>query len=371
MRFIFNTIKNYDWTLNSAVFLLLFIGLVSLFSTSPDQFNRQIIWVCAGIVVFLVVSLFDYRVFATHSFPALFLYLVSVVGVVAVYIIGITVRGSERWLDFGLFWVQPVEPLKVALILILAKYFSQRHIAMHRLQNLLVPAVYVLIPGLLVFSHPDLGSLIVLLVIWVGILFVAGIKLRHTIALILAGGAVATLSWFFFLYDYQKLRILSFLDSSGDPLGYGYNASQSVITVASGGFWGKGIGEGTQSQLGFLPEVATDFIFASIVEEMGAVVGLVVLVLCGVLLWRLFVIASATRSNFARLAVAGALFMFGVQIFFNIGMVLGLLPITGLTLPLLSYGGSSVMTMCAMLGLIQNIYIHNKRIQYSLLHDEE
>ena len=289
----------------------------------------------------------DYRIFAIHSFPALLLYLVSVAGVIAVYAAGITVRGSERWIDFGIFWVQPVEPLKIALILILAKYFSQRHIAMHRLQNLLVPAVYVLIPGLLVFSHPDLGSLIVLLVIWVGMLFVAGIKFRHTIVLMVTGAVLAAVSWQFLLRDYQKDRILAFLDASADPLGSGYNAIQSVITVSSGGLWGRGIGEGTQSQLGFLPEVATDFIFASVVEELGAIVGLVVLVLFGVLLWRFFSIASITRNNFARLAISGVLFMFAIQIFSNVGMVLGLLPITGLTLPLMSYGGSSVIVMCA------------------------
>lgn len=362
--------KQYDWILNIAMFLLMFIGLASLFSTSPDQFDKQLIWVCIGLVLFVAVSLVDYRIFAIHSFPALLLYLVSVAGVIAVYAAGITVRGSERWIDLGFFWVQPVEPLKIALILILAKYFSQRHIAMHRLQNLLVPAVYVLIPGFLVFSHPDLGSLIVLLVIWVGMLFVAGIKFRHTIVLMVTGAILAAVSWRFLLRDYQKDRILAFLDASADPLGSGYNAIQSVITVSSGGLWGRGIGEGTQSQLGFLPEVATDFIFASVVEELGAVVGLVVLVLFGVLLWRFFSVASATRNNFARLAISGVLFMFTIQIFSNVGMVLGLLPITGLTLPLMSYGGSSIIVMCVALGLVQNIYMHNKRVEQSLIHEE-
>ena len=371
MRSIVNTIKNYDWILNISVFLLMFIGLTSLFSTSPDQFQRQLIWVSVGLVLFITMSSIDYRVFALHSFPSLALYIISVLGIIAVYVVGITVRGSERWLDLGFFWVQPVEPLKIALILILAKYFSQRHIAMHRLRNLFVPAVYVLVPGLLVFSHPDLGSLIVLLVIWIGILFVAGIKFRHTIVLMVTGSVLAISSWQFLLRDYQRDRILAFLDASADPLGSGYNAIQSVITVSSGGFWGRGIGEGTQSQLGFLPEVATDFIFASIVEEMGAVVGLVVLVLFGVLLWRFFSIASATRNNFARLAISGVLFMFAIQIFSNVGMVLGLLPITGLTLPLMSYGGSSIITMCAVLGLVQNIHTHNKRVEQSLIHEEE
>ena len=370
MRSTFNTIKNYDWILNISAFLLIAIGLTSLFSTSPEQFQRQLIWIGVGVVLFIIMSSVDYRIFAIRSFPSLALYVISVIGVIAVYVVGITVRGSERWLDFGIFWVQPVEPLKIALILILAKYFSQRHIAMHRLQNLLVPAVYVLIPGLLVFSHPDLGSLIVLLVIWMGMLFVAGIKFRHTIVLIVTGAVIAIVSWQFLLRDYQKDRILAFLDASGDPLGSGYNAIQSVITVSSGGFWGRGIGEGTQSQLGFLPEVATDFIFASVVEEMGAVVGLVVLLLFGVLMWRFFSIASATHNNFARLAISGVLFMFAIQIFSNVGMVLGLLPITGLTLPLMSYGGSSVIVICAVLGLVQNIHAHNKWVKQSLIHEE-
>lgn len=365
MYFLKPLFGGHDWVLNITCLFLFCIGLLSLFSTSTPQFEKQIIWICIGIIVFIITSSIDYRIFSVHSFPAVALYSASVIGVMAVYIVGITSQGSGRWIDFGFFWVEPVESLKIALILILSKYFYQRHIAMHRLRNLLIPGVYLLLPGLLVFSHPDLGSFIVLTAIWFGVLFVAGIKLKHTVAIFIIGSLFAIFSWFFLLYDYQKTRILSFLDPLGDPLGSNYNVIQSIIATSSGGLWGKGLGGGTQSQLGFLPEASTDFIYAAIIEEMGIIVGIFILVLFGILLWRLFKISTSTQNDFARLAISGIMFMLCVQIFINIGTVIGLLPVTGLTLPLISYGGSSVVTICAALGLAQSVNRHTKKSQHS------
>ncbi len=349
-------IKNHDWVLNSAIICLIILGLVSLFSVSEPQFYKQIIWVFLGIVVFLIVSAIDYRALSARAAPSMFLYLVGVLGVSAVYFIGISARGSGRWIDVGLFWIEPVEPLKIALILILAKYFSGKSFDARRLRSLIVPLIYVLIPVILVFSHPDLGSLAVLLFIWTGILIVAGIKFRHFMTLAILGALASFITWTFFLYEYQRERVFAFLNPSMDPFGSSYNTIQSIIAISSGGWWGKGLGNGGQSQLGFLPEVSNDFIFAAIVEELGIVMGAVVLILFCVLVWRFIRIAINSGNNFARIAVAGVAIMISAQVIFNIGMTIGLMPVSGLTLPFLSYGGSSMVTVCAAAGFVQSVH---------------
>ena len=357
------SLKNHDWVLNGASCVVICIGLLSLFSAGTDQFYKQLIWIFLGGILFLVVSSLDYRIFSAHFFPALALYLVSVLGIVAVDLVGITVRGSERWIDTGLFLIEPVEPLKIALILILAKYFSVRNREVHKARNVIVPVIYFFIPAFLVFLQPDLGSLIVLFGIWLGMVIVAGTKMRHSFVIVLGGISLSVIAWLFFLYDYQKERIISFLNPSLDPLGSSYNAIQSVITVSSGGLWGKGLGQGTQAQLGFLPEATTDFIYAAIVEEMGIIVGCLIIVLFCVIVWRLCRIALRARSNFARIAVFGVALLIAIQAGFNIGMVVGILPITGLTLPLMSYGGSSMVTICVALGIAQSVH-RNSYVEY-------
>lgn len=356
-------LRGYDWFLLGAIVLLMVAGLTSLYSTTHGetvQFSRQIIWACLSLAVFAGMSAFDYRLFRVHFSPVLLIYILGVLGIVLVYALGITVRGARSWIDLGFFRVEPVEPLKIAIILILAKYFSVRHVEMHRLRHLLIPGIYMLIPATLVFLQPDMGSLAILLVIWFGVVLAAGIKMKHLAVLTAIGLSVAVFAWNFLLYDYQRERVLTLLDPQRDPLGASYQTIQSIVAVSSGGLWGKGIGQGTQSQLGFLPDAATDFIFAALVEEFGIAVGVLVIALFGVIFWRLFRIASNATNNFARLAVVGVAFMMMAQVLFNIGMVLGLLPVTGLTLPLISYGGSSMITVCAALGLANSI---NRRTQ--------
>ena len=347
-------------------------GLTSLYSTTHGetvQFSRQIIWIAVSVGAFGVMSAFDYRIFRVHFSPVLALYIAGVLGIVLVYALGITVRGARSWIDLGFFRVEPVEPLKIAIILILAKYFSGRHVEMYRLRNVVIPGIYMLIPAVLVFLQPDMGSLAVLLVIWFGVVIVAGIKWKHLAVLTGAGLAVATFAWSFLLYDYQRERVLTLLDPTRDPLGASYQTIQSIVALSSGGLWGKGIGQGTQSQLGFLPDAATDFIFAAIAEELGMAAALVVLALFGVLLWRLMRIAQSARNNFARLAVVGIALMLMAQIFFNIGMVVGLLPVTGLTLPLVSYGGSSMLTVMIALGFANSIHRRTQRTYEEVTQD--
>jgi rod shape determining protein RodA len=373
MRFsFFRLLSGYDWVLLGAAVLLMATGLTSLYSTTHGetvQFSRQIIWIAVSVGAFGVMSAFDYRIFRVHFSPVLALYIAGVLGIVLVYALGITVRGARSWIDLGFFRVEPVEPLKIAIILILAKYFSGRHVEMYRLRNVVIPGIYMLIPAVLVFLQPDMGSLAVLLVIWFGVVIVAGIKWKHLAVLTGAGLAVATFAWSFLLYDYQRERVLTLLDPTRDPLGASYQTIQSIVALSSGGLWGKGIGQGTQSQLGFLPDAATDFIFAAIAEELGMVAALVVLALFGVLLWRLMRIAQSARNNFARLAVVGIALMLMAQIFFNIGMVVGLLPVTGLTLPLVSYGGSSMLTVMIALGFANSIHRRTQRTYEEVTQD--
>jgi len=362
----------YDWVLLGAAFLLMVAGLTSLFSTTAGetvQFSRQIIWIVLALGVFAAMSSFDYRVFRAHFSPVLVLYIAGVLGIVLVYALGITVRGARSWIDVGFFRIEPVEPLKISIILILSKYFSLRHVEMYRLRNVIIPGIYMLIPAVLVFLQPDMGSLAVLLVIWFGVVLVAGIKWKHLAFLTAAGLGVATFAWSFLLYDYQRERVLTLLDPTRDPLGASYQTIQSIVALSSGGLWGKGIGQGTQSQLGFLPDAATDFIFAAIAEELGIVAALVVLALFGVLFWRLMRIAQNAHNNFARLAVVGIAFMLMAQVLFNIGMVVGLLPVTGLTLPLVSYGGSSMLTVMIALGFANSIHRRTQRTYEEVVQD--
>lgn len=355
---------NYDWVVVFSVLALIAIGLISLYSTSHPElgnFYKQLLWVGVSAVVFFMLGSIDYRLFKIHSISVLVLYALGILGLGSLYFLGTTIRGSRSWIDLGFFAIEPSEIVKIVLVLILAKYFSMRHVEMYRIQHLIVSGIYVLIPSLLVLGQPDMGSFLIFMSIWVGIMVVAGIKIKHLAFLAFSGVVLSIIAWTFFLYDYQKARILSFLDPSSDPLGAGYNSIQSVIAVASGGFWGKGLGRGTQSQLGFLPEVQTDFIFSAIVEEMGFFMAFVIFSLFVLLFWRMMISVSLATNNFARLTIVGFSILIISQLFLNVAMSLGLLPIAGVTLPFLSYGGSSLITLAAALGIVQSIHRHSSR----------
>ena len=215
-----------------------------------------------------------------------------------------------------------------------------------------------MLPSVLIVRQPDIGSFIILALIWVGILIVSGIKLKHFLILTLLIIALAVYTWGFMLQDYQKSRILTFLNPELDPYGAGYNSIQSLIAVGSGGLWGNGLSQGTQSQLGFLPEAHTDFIYAAIVEELGIVVGVLILIFYGFIFFKMMKIAKRAADNFAKLVTVGVGIMFISQVGLNVGMTLGLLPITGLTLPLVSYGGSSLLLLYISLGIVNSIHIN-------------
>jgi rod shape determining protein RodA len=260
------------------------------------------------------------------------------------------------WFRVGLLNFAPVELAKISIILLLAKYFSSRHVEVYQVRHIIASAIYAALPTGLVLLQPDLGSALILVFIWLGIVLLSGMKQRHLLIVLMTGLVIASLAWSFALKPYQHQRILTFLNPANDPLGSSYNLIQSKIAIGSGGLWGQSLGHGTQGQYNFLPERQTDFIFAVFAEEWGFIGVLFLFVLLAVFFWRLIRIILASANNFFRLFVAGYAIMIFAQIFINIGMSLGLLPITGISLPFLSYGGSNLLINFVGLGIAQNIF---------------
>jgi rod shape determining protein RodA len=365
MRTVINHIRRYDWLLMGAVLLLMALGLLSLFSLSSVSafpfFGRQLLWAGVGLVFLFFASLVDFRLYKTQSYVVLFFYGITLV-LLAIPLLGnFTVRGVQAWLTFGSVFLQPVELAKLALIILLAKYFSKRHIEIYRIQHLIVSGVYLAVPAILVLLQPDLGSAVVLMFIWIAVVVFSGMKLRHFFVLTLLAVILTVFAWGFFLAPYQKDRITTFLNPYDDPQGAGYQMIQSMIAVGSGKLWGKGLGYGSQTHLHFLPESETDFIFATFAEEWGFVGSLVLLALVFVVLWRIIRIGLVNSDNFSRLYTLGFAALIFSQAFIHIGMNMGVLPITGITLPFVSYGGSSLVTLLIGVGILQNIKINSRR----------
>jgi len=352
-------LKKIDWILITAAVLLVGIGLLSIYSSSLGKddfsnFNKQAIFFSIGLAAMLFLSFFDWRIFQGNSYLILILYLLCLAGLVGLFFFAPEIRGVKSWYKVGPISIDPIEFTKIVLIIILAKYFSTRHVEMYQIRHILLSGLYVLLPAVLIFLQPDLGSVLILIALWIGILIISGIKMRHFLVLLLCGLLILILSWGCLLKDYQKERILSFAFPV-DPLGASWSQNQAKIAIGSGGLFGQGIGSGSQTQYGFLPEPQTDFIFAAIAEEMGLMGVSVLLFLFVILIWRIFRIALSCRSNFPRFFATGLSIILIFQIFIHVGMNLGILPIIGISLPLVSYGGSSLIATLAGLGILQNI----------------
>lgn len=338
--------------------LLTAVGLMMLYgmdaSTPADGMSlaeRQMLaTVLAAGVAWFVGSL-DYRVVGRSARAV---YILTLVTLAAVLAVGTTARGTTGWIVVGPFSLQVVEFAKVGLIVFLARFIATKQSMLGPGGRLLVSLVPTGLLVGLVLLQPDFGSAMVLLAIWFGMFFVSGIPKRHLLLLAATGVAVAAAGWFA-LAPYQQDRIMVFLDPQRDPRGSGYNVIQSVIAVGSGGLTGQGLGRGTQTQLQFLPERQTDFIFAAIAEEMGFVGAAVAIGLFGVVLWRLWRIALAAPTNVGYLMTAGTMAMLFTEVFINIGMNMGLMPVTGIPLPLVSYGGSSLIATAMALGLALSV----------------
>lgn len=336
---------------------LLLLGLLTIYSVSlgniktggEDFFIKQIYFSITGLVLYFLFSWMDYRYLRNFVFP---IYIISLSLLVFTYIWGLETRGSTRWIDLNFVKVQPSEFIKLSLVLLLSTLFSTRSVK--RLKNIIVPIFITALPVLLIFKQPDLGSTGVIIGIFFGLLYAAGIKLRYLLTAVTIVAILTPLGWNV-LQDYQRERLLTFLNPQSDPLGKGYNVIQSLIAVGSGQITGRGFGRGTQSHLNFLPEHHTDFIFATLSEELGLIGATLVLGLSFALIFRLFKIASESQDIFGSLIVVGVALQVMLQLFINVGMNIGLLPVTGITLPLISYGGSSLITILASLGITQSI----------------
>ena len=346
-----------DWILFLATMPLLAAGLISMrsFGVGSDYyFTRQLLWIGIGIFVFFVFSLVDWRFLRKSELLAGFFVLMSFF-LAALLVLGKTVKGAASWFDLGFFSVEPADPLKIVIILILAKYFSRRHIEIANIRHIILPSLYVFIPTIFVFLQPDFGSSVIIFLIWLGMMLVSGINKKHLLAIFLIVVVTLASAWLFVFKPYQKVRILTFLDQTRDARGAGYNALQSMIAVGSGQFFGKGIGFGSQSRLEFLPEHQTDFVFAAFAEEWGFAGALFVFLFYGIIIWRIFRIAALGRSNFESLYGIGTAVFLMTHFFVNIGMNIGIMPITGTTLPFLSYGGSHMLTVYAALGILMGM----------------
>jgi rod shape determining protein RodA len=340
--------------------LLTLIGAATLYSAAGGSVSpwagKQILRFSIGLAVLFIIALVDVRTWSMLAYP---FYMVSLLFLIAVEVMGFIGMGAQRWLDLYVFNLQPSELMKISLVLALARYFhhcTPEQIA--QVRTLVLPAVMILLPTFFVMRQPDLGTAVVLLLCGVSLFFVAGVKWWKFVVTGLATGAAMPLFWSL-LRDYQKDRILTFLNPERDPLQTGYHIIQSKIALGSGGFWGKGFMQGSQSHLNFLPEKQTDFIFTMLCEEFGFVGGFVVLVLYVLLLVYGFFVAIKSHHAFGRYLALGMTTTLFAYVFINIAMVVGLVPVVGLPLPLLSYGGTAILTLMIGMGLVFSVAIHH------------
>ena len=345
-----------DLYIIGAILPILGAWLVTMKSFVGDgnYFSKELIWILVAFVFFYLASKIDFRILKRTS-VIVSLYGAAVVALVALFMIGSITKGAKNWINLGLFSIQPSDPAKLILILLLAKYFSRRHIEIANIRHIIVSGIYTFIMFILVALHPDLGSAITIFFIWFGMVLFSGISKKHLATVFIVGMLVFGGAWHFAFKDYQKNRIINFINPSSDVRGSGYNARQAMITVGSGEMLGKGVGYGTQSRLQFLPEYQTDFIFAAFAEEWGFVGVLILLGLFAVIIGRILYIASKGETNFEILFGIGLAIFFMSHLIINIGMNIGLMPVTGIPVPFMSYGGSHLVTEFIGLGLLMSM----------------
>ena len=342
-----------DWWVFLCILPILAVSLVTMHSFNGDSSfaAHQIIWISISTVIFFCLSFIDVR-FLRATWVSVSLFIISTTLLLGLFVLGKVSHGAASWFSFGVFSFQPSDLAKIALIIILAKYFSRRHIEIANIRHILVSGFYAIVFFGLVLVHPDLGSAMIIFFIWLGMIMVSGVSKKHLLLMIALGALVFSLLWSFGFKEYQKNRIRNFLDPLADIHGAGYNAYQSTIAVGSGGLWGKGVGYGTQSRLKFLPEYQTDFIFAAFSEEWGFAGIVILFSLYSIIIWRIIINTSRGATNFEILYGAGVAIFFIVHIFINVGMNMHLLPVTGTPLPFMSYGGTHIMSEFLALGLL-------------------
>lgn len=332
------------------------------FTGSESFFYRQILWVCVSFLAFFALSFVDFR-FLRKTTPVVAVYMAAIAGLLAVLAVGSTVKGAKSWINFGFFSFQPADFAKLSLIIVLAKYFSKRHVEIANIKHILVSGLYTFILFLLVMLQPDLGLGIIIFSVWFGMILMAGVSKKHLFAVIAIGAITFLGLWVFVFKDYQKNRIRTFIHPLSDIRGAGYNSYQSTIAVGSGEILGKGIGYGTQSRLNFLPEYETDFIFAAFAEEWGFVGVIFLLFSFALLIFRIIDNAKRGETNFEILFGSGLAIMLAMHFVINIGMNMGLMPVTGIPLPFVSYGGSHLLVSMIGLGMLMGMRRYGREIR--------
>ncbi len=370
-----NIFKNVDWILFGSVIFISLAGLFTMnsfdnsISANSTFFSRQIIWLIVSVLVFFVTSNIDWS-FLKNTKIVMILFFISVGLLSLLFILGSVFKGAQSWFDLGAFSFQPIDPIKIVVILLLAKYFGRRHIEIANIRHILVSGFYVFIIFILVFLQPDFGSAIIIFFLWFGMVLVSGISKKHVFSVFLVGILSFACLWFFVFQPYQKARIATFINPLTDIHGSGYNAYQSMIAVGSGQLLGKGIGYGTQSKLLFLPEYQTDFIFAAFTEEWGFVGAVLLFALYGIMFWRIILISGKGGSNFEVLFGIGLAILYLVHMIIHIGMNIGLLPVTGNTLPFMSYGGSHLLAEFIGLGMLMGMRSSSRAVHKDLSTNE-
>ncbi len=355
-----NSIRGYfkeiDLPLFATIVAISLFSILNMYGIDgfAPLFTKQIIFVAIGLGVMILFSFFNYRYLKNYSFLVLFLYFVSIALLLLTFY-SRSVRGVNAWIVLGQFTFEPAELAKLMLVVLMAKYFSQRHVHINQFRHVLIPGIYYGIPVLIILAQPDLGSAIILSLIWISILAAIGINKKHFFFLIIMAVVVSCGSWMFVLKPYQKDRLLTFVNPGNDPRGSGYNLIQSKIAIGSGFWFGNGLGKGSQATLGFLPEPHNDFVFAAAAEQFGFVG--IALIMAGILfiVYRILCIGRGTASNFGKIFSIGmAVFIFTHAII-GASVNIGLMPVTGIPFPFLSYGGSYLISIMSGLGILQSI----------------
>src|SRR3989338_15918 len=350
-----------DWHLFVPALVISLAGLITMNSLSGENyfFFRQSIWILVSVMVFLATSAVDWH-FLRRTTVIMPVFLGMVLVLVALFAAGSVTRGVVSWFQFGSLAFQPSDPAKLVIILILAKYFSRRHIEIKNLRHIIVSSAYALLIFFLVFLQPDFGGAMVIFAIWLGMVLISGMSKKHLAFVGLLGLVISAGLWLFVFAPYQKARVISFIHPLSDVRGAGYNAYQSMVAVGSGQMFGKGIGQGSQSKLQYLPEYETDFIFAAFAEEWGFIGALILLALFVMLLFRIVSNAERAATNFETLFGLGIAILFAIHLVIHVCMNMGMLPVTGLTLPFMSYGGSHLLVEWLTLGILSSSTRHSR-----------
>ena len=349
-------LSELNWSIIYLILALAFVGFFMLYSAAGGSFRpwliKQLLFFTIFFSAMILIAIADIRIWFRLAY---YFYFIALLLIIAVDVMGHNALGATRWFKIGFLTIQPSEIMKVCMVLALARYFSKIEAEnIPRIRNLIIPVLLIFAPAFFIFSQPDFGTATILVLVGISILFLAGVKIWKFILAGVIGLVTIPFVCLFLIYDYQKKRVLTFLDPSSDPLGSGYNIIQSKIAIGSGGMFGKGYLKGTQGQLNFLPEKQTDFIFTMLCEELGFIGSMSIILLYSAIIFIGIKISLRIRHQYGKLVAIGVINIFFIHMFVNMAMVMGLIPAVGAPLPLISYGGTITATMLIGFGFLLN-----------------